>query len=78
MRAVAHAKVNLTLHVVRRRDDGYHDLVSVFLTGVDGLNKPDEVRPSEMIRLNMSIPPCTDTTGETRSTVRRGRGRWVA
>ncbi len=34
------------------------DLVSVFLTGVDGLNKPNRVRPSEMIRLNMSIPPC--------------------
>jgi Domain of unknown function (DUF4331) len=34
------------------------DLVAVFLTGVDGLNKPDRVRPSEMIRLNMSIPPC--------------------
>jgi len=34
------------------------DLVSVFLTGVDGLNKPAKVKPSEMIRLNMSIPPC--------------------
>jgi hypothetical protein len=35
-----------------------NDLVSVFLTGVQGLNKPAGVRPSEQIRLNMSIPPC--------------------
>jgi hypothetical protein len=36
------------------------DLVSVFLTGVDGLNRPDEGTPSEMLRLNMSIEPCSD------------------
>jgi hypothetical protein len=35
------------------------DLVSVFLTGVDGLNMPDNVVPSEELRLNMSIAPCT-------------------
>jgi hypothetical protein len=35
------------------------DLVSVFLTGVDGLNMPAGVTPSEQIRLNMSIPACT-------------------
>ena len=33
------------------------DLVSVFLTGVDGLNQPDNVTPSEQLRLNMSINP---------------------
>ncbi len=37
------------------------DLISVFLTGVDGLNMPDGGTPSEMIRLNMSIPPCSMT-----------------
>jgi hypothetical protein len=37
------------------------DLISVFLTGVDGLNMPEGGTPSEMIRLNMSIPPCTST-----------------
>jgi hypothetical protein len=31
----------------------------VFLTGVDGLNMPDGGTPSEMVRLNMSIPPCS-------------------
>jgi hypothetical protein len=36
------------------------DLISVFLTGVAGLNMPENGTPSEMLRLNMSIPPCTD------------------
>jgi uncharacterized protein DUF4331 len=36
-----------------------NDLVSVFLTGVQGLNKPPHVVPAEELRLNMSIPPCT-------------------
>jgi hypothetical protein len=34
-----------------------NDLVSVFLTGIPGLNQPPNVRPSEMLRLNMAIPP---------------------
>ena len=33
------------------------DLVAAFLTGVDGVNKPANVTPSEMLRLNTSIPP---------------------
>ena len=33
------------------------DLVSVFLTGVEGLNKPANVVPSEQLRLNTSIAP---------------------
>lgn len=33
------------------------DLVSVFLTGVDGATKPPNVTPSEQMRLNMSVPP---------------------
>ncbi len=36
-----------------------NDLVSVFLTGVKGLNKPANVTKSEELRLNMSIAPCT-------------------
>lgn len=32
------------------------DLVAIFLTGLPGLNKPANVKPSEMIRLNTSIP----------------------
>ncbi len=34
-----------------------NDLVSVFLTGVQGLNQPAGVNPSEMLRLNMDISP---------------------
>ncbi len=37
------------------------DLVSVFLTGVSGLNQPANGTPSEMLRLNMSVPPCSGT-----------------
>jgi hypothetical protein len=37
------------------------DLVSVFLTGVDGLNMPASITPSEQLRLNMSIAPCSTT-----------------
>ena len=37
------------------------DLISVFLTGVKDLNQPAGVTPSEMLRLNMSIPPCSTT-----------------
>ncbi|HEY3211050.1 MAG TPA: DUF4331 domain-containing protein [Actinomycetota bacterium] len=34
------------------------DLVPVFLTGIPGLNKPPSVQASEMLRLNVTIPPC--------------------
>jgi hypothetical protein len=35
--------------------DNRSDLVSIFLTGVEGLNMPKNVRASEMLRLNTSI-----------------------
>jgi hypothetical protein len=34
------------------------DLISVFLTGLSGLNEPTGVQPSEMLRLNMDTPLC--------------------
>jgi hypothetical protein len=34
-----------------------NDLVSIFLTGIPGANMPAGVRPSEMLRLNMAVPP---------------------
>ena len=34
-----------------------NDLASIFLTGVDGLNKQHNVRGAEMIRLNTSVAP---------------------
>ena len=33
------------------------DIVSIFLTGIPDLNQPENGKPSEMIRLNTSIPP---------------------
>ncbi len=36
------------------------DLIQVFLTGVEGLNQPANVKPAEMLRLNMSIAPCSE------------------
>ncbi|MEZ4654624.1 MAG: DUF4331 family protein, partial [Candidatus Eisenbacteria bacterium] len=33
------------------------DLVAAFLTGIPGLNQPPDVRPAEMIRLNVTIKP---------------------
>lgn len=35
------------------------DLIQVFLTGVPTLNMPTGVRPSEMLRLNLDIAPCS-------------------
>jgi hypothetical protein len=34
-----------------------NDLVTIFLTGIPGLNQPANVQPSEMLRLNMGIAP---------------------
>lgn len=34
-----------------------NDLVTIFLTGLPGLNQPANVRAAEMLRLNMGIPP---------------------
>ncbi|MBM4831716.1 MULTISPECIES: DUF4331 domain-containing protein [Actinomycetes] len=38
-------------------DEPRDDLVDVFLKGVEGLNQPPHVRPSEMLRLNTSVAP---------------------
>ena len=35
------------------------DLVATFLTGINGLNQPPSVVPSEMLRLNTSTPIST-------------------
>jgi hypothetical protein len=34
-----------------------NDIVTIFLTGIPGLNQPPGVRASEMLRLNMAVPP---------------------
>jgi hypothetical protein len=40
------------------------DLISVFLTGLAGLNQPAGGQPSEMLRLNMSTPLCTSSCSD--------------
>ena len=40
-----------------------NDLVTIFLTGIPGLNQPPNVTPSEMLRLNMAIPPTSRPSG---------------
>ena len=42
------------------------DLVAVFLTGVEGLNQPKNVTPSEQLRLNMTTPVTEGTADERR------------
>ena len=37
-----------------------NDLVTIFLTGIPGLNQPANVRAAEMLRLNMAIPPAVN------------------
>jgi len=34
-----------------------NDLVTIFLTGIQGLNQPANVMPAELLRLNMGIAP---------------------
>ena len=36
--------------------DARDDLIAIFLTGVEGLNQPEGVTPSEQLRLNLAIP----------------------
>ena len=43
------------------------DLIQVFLTGIPGLNQPANVEPAEMLRLNLSIPPCEPGSCQTYS-----------
>jgi len=43
-----------------------NDIVSVFLTGVEGLNKPANVTPGEMIRLNLATPANRDINAGNR------------
>ncbi len=54
----APAKINLTLHVVRRRHDGYHDLESlVAFAGVADILSLDPARPLDLM---VSGPSATD------------------
>jgi len=49
-----------TLYGIDVPTEDRNDLVTVFLTGVPGLNQPADVVPAEMLRLNLGIPPADD------------------
>lgn len=51
------ARLLNAIYKVGAPEKNRQDLVSVFLTGVKGLNMPPNVRPAELLRLNTSIPP---------------------
>lgn len=50
-------KLLLALFDVRSPAAPRNDLVTIFLTGIPGLNQPAGVTPSEMLRLNVAIAP---------------------
>jgi 4-diphosphocytidyl-2-C-methyl-D-erythritol kinase len=60
---VAFAKINLALHVRRRREDGYHDIATVFAFARDG--DILHARLSETLRLQISGPfgQCLEANG---------------
>jgi hypothetical protein len=50
-------EIALALPNTAPRNFPRNDLVTTFLTGIGGVNKPANVVPSEMLRLNTAIPP---------------------
>ena len=50
-------KLLLALFGIQSPPTPRNDLVTIFLTGIPGLNQPPNVRPSEMLRLNVAIGP---------------------
>ena len=54
LRTRAPAKINLTLHVVRRREDGFHDLES--LVAFAGVSDALELRPGPSLSLRVLGP----------------------
>jgi 4-diphosphocytidyl-2-C-methyl-D-erythritol kinase len=65
----AYAKINLALHVRRRRPDGYHDLESLFAFAVDGDILGAE--PSDSLTLTISGPFAAGLTADGDNLVMR-------
>ncbi len=64
MLSFPNCKINLGLYVTRKRDDGYHDLETVFypLPAASGLNDVLEVVPAEVTDLHLSGLSVTGNT----------------
>lgn len=69
MREIARAKLNLALHVLGRRDDGYHDLDTLFAFVEDGDVLTAE--PAESLSLEISGPFGKSLDGEADNLVLR-------
>lgn len=69
MRETAYAKINLALHVRGRRDDGFHDIETIFAFAEDG----DVLRaePSEELSLDLEGPFAAALHGEADNLVLR-------
>ncbi len=71
----AYAKINLALHVRRRRSDGYHDLESLFAFARDGDVVSLDVPRGEGVTLSISGPFSAGLdAGEGNLVVRAARG----
>src|SRR5436305_8658943 len=67
--ARAPAKINLTLHVLGRRPDGYHELES--LVAFAGVGDTLSLEPAEELRLGVSGPNAAETGADTNNLVLR-------
>ncbi len=53
---IAYAKINLALHVRARREDGYHELESLFVFATDGDRLTASVRQDGALRMSVGGP----------------------
>jgi 4-diphosphocytidyl-2-C-methyl-D-erythritol kinase len=64
MRETAYAKINLALHVRRRRDDGYHELETLFAFVDDGDRLSARLSDQDELRVTGEFAPqLTDPSG---------------
>ncbi len=73
--ARAPAKVNLTLHVLGRRDDGYHDLES--LVAFSGAGDLLTLEPGPILSLKVSGPTAEAAGGGAENLVLRAAGNFA-
>ena len=69
LRARAWAKINLYLHVLARRDDGYHELDSLIVFA--GAGDVLEVEPANKLTLAVRGPFAAGVTGDEQNLVMR-------
>ncbi|MBK6706301.1 MAG: 4-(cytidine 5'-diphospho)-2-C-methyl-D-erythritol kinase [Sphingomonadales bacterium] len=69
MRETAYAKINLALHVRRRREDGYHELETLFAFAADGDCLTAE--PADMLSLSITGPFAGDLEADESNLVLR-------